>query len=121
MLVEGDGRDGSGDAVGEKRNRIKMDLDTVQWSSARVKSANHPMNQGAGASGMGQGNPSQIRHVQVYSSFLFVTRTDRHIATLLSILQLGNAPNCFSILPLLFRGDLNLLATILHLQNTASL
>ena len=71
MLVEGDGRDVSGDAVGEKRNRIKMDFDTVQWSSAQIKSANHPMNQGAGAWGMEQGDPAQI---QAYSSFLFMKR-----------------------------------------------
>lgn len=51
MLVEGDGRDGSGDAVGEKRDRIKMELDVVQWSSAQIKSADDPMDQRAEAGG----------------------------------------------------------------------
>lgn len=67
MLVEGDGRDVSGDAVGEKRNRINVDPDALQQSSAQIKAAN----QGAGAwdGGTGQGDPSQI---QAWSGTFFL-------------------------------------------------
>lgn len=76
MLVEGDGRDVSGDAVGEKRNRINMDLGAVPIEQCPNKTSKPRRRSLGGGTGGSISNSGMFGYI-LPSWFVMRHRADR--------------------------------------------